>query len=140
MERNSDVAASTPVSESVLNDVPDPDALLAISEPVTASTPSDATWVENRRAREGKRGSRAWWVATLVILAIALGSVAAYRGFEIVEMNRDHHRALPIAHTRTGLKASLYRYGFKPLYNLLPETLAMRLAYKYSITAIKIAD
>jgi ubiquinone/menaquinone biosynthesis C-methylase UbiE len=65
---------------------------------------------------------------------------AMFEGFEIVEKNRDHHRALPIAQTRTGLKASLYRYGFKPVYNLLPEKLALALAYKYSITAVKVSD
>ena len=65
---------------------------------------------------------------------------AMFEGFEIVEKNREHHRALPIAHTRTGLKAGLYRYGFKPVYNLLPEQLALALAYKYSITAVKIPD
>lgn len=59
-----------------------------------------------------------------------------FEGFEIIEAVQDHYRALPIA--RKGLKASLYRYGFKPLYNLLPEAVAKKLAYKYSITAIKI--
>ena len=38
---------------------------------------------------------------------------------------------------RSGLKAALYTYGFKPVYNLIPEPLARRLAYKYSVTAIK---
>ncbi len=61
-----------------------------------------------------------------------------FEGFEIVEKTRDHYRALPVA--RTGLKATLYKYGFKPIYNLLPETLAMQLAYKYSITAVKVPD
>jgi ubiquinone/menaquinone biosynthesis C-methylase UbiE len=61
-----------------------------------------------------------------------------FQGFEIVETHREHHRALPVA--RTGLKAALYRYGFKPVYNLVPEKLALKLAYKYSVTAVKIAD
>jgi ubiquinone/menaquinone biosynthesis C-methylase UbiE len=59
-----------------------------------------------------------------------------FEGFEIVETTREHHRALPVA--REGLKAFLYRYGFKPAYNLLPEGLALRFAYKYSITAVKV--
>lgn len=56
-------------------------------------------------------------------------------GFEIVEAVQDHYRALPVA--RTGLKAFLYTWVFRPLYNLLPEALAKRLAYKLSVTAIK---
>jgi ubiquinone/menaquinone biosynthesis C-methylase UbiE len=61
-----------------------------------------------------------------------------FEGFEIVATYRDHYRALPVA--RTGLKAALYRYGFKPVYNALPEALAKKLAYKYSVTAVKVAD
>jgi 2-polyprenyl-3-methyl-5-hydroxy-6-metoxy-1,4-benzoquinol methylase len=58
-----------------------------------------------------------------------------FRGFRIVEREREHHRALPIC--REGLKAGLYRYAFRPLYNLIPAPLAKRFAYKYSVTAIK---
>ena len=36
------------------------------------------------------------------------------------------------------VKAQLYKYGFKPVYNLLPEPIALRFAYKYSITAVKL--
>jgi hypothetical protein len=61
-----------------------------------------------------------------------------FEGFEIVATYRDHYRALPVA--RTGPKAALYRYGFKPVYNLLPEILAKKLAYKYSVTAVKVND
>ena len=62
-----------------------------------------------------------------------------FDGFEIVATYRDHYRALPIA--RTGLKAALYRYGFKLVYNLLPENLAeKKLAYKYSVTAVRVND
>lgn len=60
---------------------------------------------------------------------------AMFEGFEIVETAREHHRALPVR--RSGLKAGLYTYGFKPLYNLLPDPWARRLAYKYSVTAIR---
>jgi SAM-dependent methyltransferase len=60
---------------------------------------------------------------------------AFFEGFRIEQAVQEHHRALPVA--RTGLKAWLYRYGFKPLYNLIPEPLALKLAYKYSITAVK---
>jgi ubiquinone/menaquinone biosynthesis C-methylase UbiE len=59
-----------------------------------------------------------------------------FDGFEVVEAVREHHRALPVA--KVGLKAALYRYGFRPVYNLLPEFLALKLAYKISITAIKV--
>ena len=58
-----------------------------------------------------------------------------FKGFEIVEAVHEHHRALPIA--KTGIKAGLYTYGFKPLYNLLSEPIALKFAYKMSITAIK---
>jgi SAM-dependent methyltransferase len=59
-----------------------------------------------------------------------------FEGFRIVEAVREHHRALPVR--RSGLKALLYTFGFRPLYNLIPEALALRLAYKYSITAVKL--
>jgi hypothetical protein len=60
---------------------------------------------------------------------------AMFEGFEIESTFRDHHRALPVA--RSGLKAGLYRYIFRPVYNLLPEPLALRFAYKYSVIAVK---
>ena len=56
-------------------------------------------------------------------------------GFTIEEMTQDHYRALPIA--RTGLKAMLYTYGFRPVYNLLPESIAKRFAHKISVVARK---
>jgi ubiquinone/menaquinone biosynthesis C-methylase UbiE len=59
--------------------------------------------------------------------------LAMFEGFDIVEAVQDHYRALPVR--RDGLKAALYTYGFKPLYNLLPEPLAKKLAYKLSVTA-----
>lgn len=59
-----------------------------------------------------------------------------FEGFRIVEAVREHERAIPVA--KTGLKAALYRFGFAPLYNLLPESVALRFAYKLSVTAIKI--
>lgn len=62
--------------------------------------------------------------------------LAMFGGFEIVEAVQEHYRALAVS--RTGFKAGLYKYGFRPVYNLLPEPLAKRLAYKLSVTAIKI--
>lgn len=59
-----------------------------------------------------------------------------FEGFDIVETAREHYRALPVC--RSGLKADLYSYAFKPLYNLLPVAVAQRLAYKYSVTAVKL--
>jgi ubiquinone/menaquinone biosynthesis C-methylase UbiE len=59
-----------------------------------------------------------------------------FEGFKLVEAVQEHHRALPVR--RDGLKANLYKYGFKPLYNLIPELIAKRLAYKYSVTAVKV--
>lgn len=58
-----------------------------------------------------------------------------FHQFDIVETFREHHRALPVA--RTGFKAVLYKMIFRPLYNLLPESLAKRFAYKYSVIAVK---
>ena len=58
-----------------------------------------------------------------------------FQGFKVVEAVHEHHRALPVA--KSGIKASLYTYGFKPLYNLLPESIALKFAYKLSVTAIK---
>jgi hypothetical protein len=60
-----------------------------------------------------------------------------FEGFEVVEeAAREHHRLLPVA--RRGPKAALYTYGLKPVYNLIPEGIALRFAYKLSITATKL--
>ncbi len=62
--------------------------------------------------------------------------IAMFTGFKIEEGVQEHYRALPVR--RDGIKAALYKYGFKPVYNLIPESLAKRYAYKYSVTAVKI--
>ncbi|HRQ37286.1 MAG TPA: class I SAM-dependent methyltransferase [Chloroflexota bacterium] len=62
--------------------------------------------------------------------------LAMFKGCEIVEAVPEHYRALPVR--RDGVKAALYKYGFRPVYNLLPESLAKRYAYKLSVTAVKI--
>jgi len=59
-----------------------------------------------------------------------------FQGFRVTEAVREHHRALPVA--KSGLKARLYTYGFRPLYNLLPESVALKFAYKLSVTAVKV--
>jgi ubiquinone/menaquinone biosynthesis C-methylase UbiE len=61
--------------------------------------------------------------------------LAMFRSFRVVETAREHHRALPVA--KRGLNAALYRGVFAPIYNLLPESTALRYAYKFSVTAIK---
>jgi 2-polyprenyl-3-methyl-5-hydroxy-6-metoxy-1,4-benzoquinol methylase len=58
-----------------------------------------------------------------------------FEGFEIESTEREHYRALPVF--REGLKAGLYRWVFRPLYNLLPRRVAESFAYKYSVTAVK---
>ena len=58
-----------------------------------------------------------------------------FLGYEIVEAVQEHHRLLPVR--RSGLKANLYTYLLRPVYNLLPESIAKKLAYKFSVTAIK---
>lgn len=62
--------------------------------------------------------------------------LAFFDGCEVVEAVQEHYRALPVH--RSGVKAALYKYGFKPAYNLIPEAIAKRLAYKFSVTAVKI--
>jgi SAM-dependent methyltransferase len=61
--------------------------------------------------------------------------LAFFEGFDVLESVREHHRALPVA--KRGMKAGLYRWAFQPAYNLLPEALALKWAYKLSVTAIK---
>jgi ubiquinone/menaquinone biosynthesis C-methylase UbiE len=58
-----------------------------------------------------------------------------FKRFKVLEAVHEHHRALPVA--KRGVKAQLYRWGFAPLYNLVPERIALRYAYKVSVTAIK---
>jgi ubiquinone/menaquinone biosynthesis C-methylase UbiE len=58
-----------------------------------------------------------------------------FEGFDIVEAAHEHYRLLPVC--RSGMKAVLYNYGLKPFYNMMPEGMAKRYAYKYSIIAIK---
>lgn len=62
--------------------------------------------------------------------------LAMFKGCDILEAVPEHYRALPVR--RDGVKAALYKYGFRPVYNLLPESLAKRYAYKLSVTAVKI--
>lgn len=59
-----------------------------------------------------------------------------FQGYQVVEAVQEHYRALPVR--RSGLKAFLYTNLFKPVYNLVPETIAKRFAYKLSVTGIKI--
>jgi ubiquinone/menaquinone biosynthesis C-methylase UbiE len=61
--------------------------------------------------------------------------LAMFQGFEVIEAVQEHYRALPVR--RSGIKAAFYTFGFRPLYNLIPESIAKRYAYKFSVTAIK---
>lgn len=61
---------------------------------------------------------------------------AMFEGFEIVSRFVEHYRALPVR--RRGFKAAAYKAVFRPVYNLLPEPIAKRWAYKYSVTAVKV--
>lgn len=58
-----------------------------------------------------------------------------FRRFEIVESHREHYRMLPVC--RSGWTAIAYNWFLKPAYNSLPEGFAKRLAYKYSVVAVK---
>lgn len=62
--------------------------------------------------------------------------LALFVGCDIVEVAQEHYRALPVR--RDGLKAALYKYGFKPVYNLIPEGIAKGFAYKLSVTGVKV--
>jgi ubiquinone/menaquinone biosynthesis C-methylase UbiE len=59
-----------------------------------------------------------------------------FKGYQVIEAVQEHYRALPVR--RSGVKAALYKYVFMPLYNLIPESIAKRYAYKLSVTAIKV--
>ncbi len=59
-----------------------------------------------------------------------------FQGYEIVEIAREHERLLPVR--RSGIKAFLYSYVLKPVYNLLPAPIARKFAYKLSVTAVKV--
>jgi ubiquinone/menaquinone biosynthesis C-methylase UbiE len=61
--------------------------------------------------------------------------LAMFDGFTIEEAVQEHERLLPVA--RSGLKASLYHRVLCPVYNRVPHALARRLAYKFSVTAVK---
>ncbi|MFO7964778.1 MAG: class I SAM-dependent methyltransferase [Desulfobacterales bacterium] len=61
--------------------------------------------------------------------------LAMFDGFDIVETAQEHYRALPVC--RSGIKAVLYTYGFKPAYNRIPEVIAKKFAYKFSVIGIK---
>jgi ubiquinone/menaquinone biosynthesis C-methylase UbiE len=61
--------------------------------------------------------------------------LAMFRRFKVLEAVHEHHRALPVA--KRGVKAALYRGVFAPIYNLLPEGVALKYAYKISVTAEK---
>ncbi|MFO7635059.1 MAG: hypothetical protein R6W76_21105, partial [Caldilinea sp.] len=62
--------------------------------------------------------------------------LAMFKGYRVEEAVQEHYRLLPVR--RDGLKAGLYKYGLRPIYNLLPEKLAKKYAYKLSVTAVKV--
>jgi 2-polyprenyl-3-methyl-5-hydroxy-6-metoxy-1,4-benzoquinol methylase len=62
--------------------------------------------------------------------------LAMFSGFAIEEAVQEHERLLPVA--RTGLKATLYHRVLLPVYNQIPAPIARRLAYKFSVTAVKL--
>jgi len=64
--------------------------------------------------------------------------LAMFREFLVLETTRDQYRAGPI--TRRRWKATLYRWGFRPVYNAMPRALAERWASKFSVTAMKSGD
>lgn len=58
-----------------------------------------------------------------------------FDGYQIIEAVHEHERLLPVR--REGVKAFLYTNVLMPIYNLLPQSIANRFAYKISVTAIK---
>jgi hypothetical protein len=59
-----------------------------------------------------------------------------FQGYKIVEAVHEHERLLPAR--RDGWKATLYHKVLMPTYNILPSSIALKYAYKISVTAIKI--
>jgi hypothetical protein len=59
-----------------------------------------------------------------------------FQGYKVIEAVREHERLLPAR--RAGIKAFLYHKVLMPAYNLLPSSIALKYAYKISVTAIKI--
>ena len=59
-----------------------------------------------------------------------------FQGYQLVEAVHEHERLLPAR--RDGVKAFLYHKVLLPMYNLLPPSVALKYAYKISVTAIKI--
>jgi hypothetical protein len=59
-----------------------------------------------------------------------------FQGYKVIEAVHEHERLLRAR--RDGWKAFLYHNVLMPTYNLLPSTVALKYAYKISVTAIKI--
>jgi SAM-dependent methyltransferase len=59
-----------------------------------------------------------------------------FQGYQVVEAVHEHERLLRAR--RDGVKAFLYHQVLMPTYNILPSSLALKYAYKISVTAIKI--
>ena len=59
-----------------------------------------------------------------------------FQGYQVIEAIHEHERLLPAR--RDGWKAFLYHKVLMPTYNLLPSSVALKYAYKISVTAIKI--
>lgn len=59
-----------------------------------------------------------------------------FQGYQVIEAVHEHERLLPAR--RDGWKALLYHKLLMPTYNLLPSPIALKFAYKISVTAIKI--
>ena len=59
-----------------------------------------------------------------------------FQGYKVIEAVHEHERLLPAR--RDGWKAFLYHKVLMPFYNLLPSSIALKYAYKISVTAIKI--
>ena len=59
-----------------------------------------------------------------------------FQGYKVIEAVHEHERLLPAR--RESIKALLYHKVLMPVYNLLPLSVALKYAYKISVTAIKI--
>ena len=59
-----------------------------------------------------------------------------FQGYQVIEAVHEHERLLPAR--RDGIKAFLYHKVLMPTYNILPSSIALKYAYKISVTAIKI--
>ena len=87
----------------------------------------------NRHAQQ-RLGSALLGICALIVVVPILFVIGAIVMRGIGTINWEFLSQAP----RDGMKAGLYKYGFRPIYNLIPKVLAKHYAYKFSVTAVKV--